>query len=537
MNHGEWAAHGGDEGFGPWGRNVDPHLPPRAGGPPVRLLDAGQRVGARPPDGSCADLPTRPLLMDHLGRSIVCARRNPDHRFAVVLVELDRSGEPGTGRPSPGAEGLLKAVAARLEACLERLDPSETACRSHLVARLRGDEFAVLLDRVRDAGDAQAVASRMLAEALAPFPMGDRQVYLAPSVGIALGGAAHARAEDVLRDADMALCRAKLLGKARCEIFDPDLATAAESQAALESDIRSALERGQFVLHFQPILALASNRIAGFEALVRWEHPSLGAIPPAEFIPMAERTGLITALGSWVLREACLRLKAWQERGLVSEDLWVSVNLASPHFSRPGLADQIAATLGEMGLGARRLMLELTESAAMENAAAIRRTIADVRAMGARVGLDDFGTGQSSLACLHQFPSDFLKLDRTFVRDLAIREDARTIVGAVIALARQLGLCVIAEGIETREQAELARALGCDYGQGFYFSHPLDQAGAADLLRAGFPPPAVTSAGGESAGEAAPPPLESGLLPFDLPSCWTGWARPPAFAPTTLPPG
>ena len=267
-----------------------------------------------------------------------------------------------------------------------------------------------------------------------------------------------------------------------------------------------ALARGEFVLYFQPVVALDTNRVAGFEALVRWQHPTRGLVSPAEFIPLAEKTGFIVPLGLWTLRAACLQLKAWQEDGTAAGDVWVSVNLSTPQFNQPSLADNIAAALRDAGLPARCLVVELTEGVAMENPAAVKGLLMQLRIMGVRIALDDFGTGQSSLAYLHQFPADKLKLDRSFVCDMETRADVRDIVAAVTGLAHRLGLEVIAEGVETDGQLALVRSLECEYVQGFVFSKPVDPERAAALLRTGFAPrPAAEQAPGQpTAPDAAP---------------------------------
>jgi EAL domain-containing protein (putative c-di-GMP-specific phosphodiesterase class I) len=272
----------------------------------------------------------------------------------------------------------------------------------------------------------------------------------------------------------------------------------------MDTDFTDALARGEFVLLFQPVVSLATNRVAGFEALVRWRHPSRGLISPAEFIPIAEKTGFIVPLGRWTLREACLQLKAWKESLPDAEDTWVSVNLSTPQFTHPSLVDDVAEALRDAGVPARCLVVELTEGVAMENPAAVKGQLMQLRVMGARVALDDFGTGQSSLAYLHQFPADKLKLDRSFVCDMDTRNDVRDIVGAVTALAHQLGLEVIAEGVETEGQLAQVRSLGCEYVQGYFFSKPVDGERAAELLRTGFPPSPGSGSVAAPAPDAAP---------------------------------
>jgi diguanylate cyclase (GGDEF)-like protein/PAS domain S-box-containing protein len=458
------------------------------GGQAIRLMGCHSDVTADKVADALTGLPNRLLFVDHLTRSIERAKRNQAYHFAVLLLDLDRRETDGERSGPPAGDPLLTAAARRLETCLRAGDGPISVRGDHLVARFRGDEFGILLDGLEEPGDARIVADRVLAEILASFTLGGREVFLAASIGIAVSATGYTRAEDVLRDADTALYRAKLLGRARCEIFDTAILKSAQAELQLEADFKEALDRREFLLFYQPVVSLASNQIAGFEALVRWQHPVRGVISPVEFIPIAERTGFIVPLGNWILREACLQLKAWQESLPITKDVWVSVNLSSPQFNQPALVEQIGQALRDVALEAPCLMLELTEGVAMANPAAAKGLLMQLRVMGARVGLDDFGTGQSSLAYLHQFPADFLKLDRSFVRDMETRTDVRDIVGAVTALAHQLGLRVIAEGVENEEQLAVVRSLKCEYVQGFLYSRPVDSERAADLLRSGFPP-------------------------------------------------
>jgi len=296
------------------------------------------------------------------------------------------------------------------------------------------------------------------------------------------------RPDEVLRDADMAMQRARHLGGGCCEVFDRAALQTAQTELQLEADFAGGLERGEFALAYQPIASLASNRIAGFEALVRWHHPGLGLIAPLEFIPLAEKTGFIVPLGAWVLREACRQVKVWQDTIPGASDLWMSVNISSLQFRSASLVDDIAQVLADCQLEPRSLVLELTEGIAMENPGAVRALLLQLRAIGVRVSVDDFGTGHSSLAYLRQFPLHSLKVDRSFVRGIEGNRDMASIVSAVTTMAQQLGLRVVAEGIETEEQIGLLRALGCEFGQGYLFSRPVDAEDAASLLSAGLPP-------------------------------------------------
>jgi diguanylate cyclase (GGDEF)-like protein len=423
----------------------------------------------------------------------------------MLLVDLGRArphdDDTGDHMPDP----VLTAAARRLETCLRASDGVASLSRDHLVARLRGDEFAILLDGLAEMGDARVVADRVLGELLTSFMVEGDEVFLSSSIGIAVSATGYARAEAVVRDADTALHRAQLLGRGRCEVFDTAILKSAQTALQLDTDFMEALSRDEFVLYFQPVVALDTQRVAGFEALVRWRHPTRGMISPAEFIPLAEKTGFIVPLGLWTLRQSCLQLKAWRDSQIASDDVWVSVNLSTPQFKHPSLAEDVAGALASAGIPARCLVVELTEGVAMENPAAVKGLLMQLRVMGVRVALDDFGSGQSSLAYLHQFPADKLKLDRSFVCDMESRNDVREIVGAVTALAHQLGLEVIAEGVETDGQLVLVRSLQCEYVQGFVFSRPVDRERAAELLRTGFAPqPARAQAPGEPAASERP---------------------------------
>ena len=368
------------------------------------------------------------------------------------------------------------------------------------MARLEGDQFAILLDGLKEIGHATVAADRILAEVLAPYTVSGRQVQMSASVGVALSSTGYTSADDVLRDAATALHRAQLLGGKRCEVFDTAVLQLAQAELRLEADLDGALERGEFVLFYQPIVSLASNQIVGFEALVRWQHPVLGMILPLEFVPIAEKTGLIVPLGNWVLREACRQLKEWQGSTPLAEQLWVSVNLSGVQLKHPRLVEEIGDALHDYALEPRCLLLELTESMAMENPAAAQTLLMQIRALGVRVSVDDFGTGHSALAYLRQLPLDSLKVDRSFVRGIEANQDMASILGAVSTMTRQLGLQMVAEGIEKGEQLELIRSLDCEFGQGFLFSKPVDRDRASSMVTAGLPSsPALTAAAAAAA--------------------------------------
>jgi EAL domain-containing protein (putative c-di-GMP-specific phosphodiesterase class I)/GGDEF domain-containing protein len=431
-------------------------------------------------------LPDRELFAQRLMRSIERARRYPGFHYAVLRIDLGVGGGTDTGL-STDDQAVLAAAVRRLEAILRVGEFPPTLRHGDLLVQLGESEFAVLLDGLKEVGHAVVAAERVLAELSAPFEYASGELRLTASVGVAVSASGYDRPDDALRDADTAMQHARHLGGGCCEVFDRSALHAAETNLRLEADFGGSLDRGEFLLVYQPIASLASNRIAGFEALVRWNHPGLGLIGPLEFISLAEKTGFIVPLGAWVLREACRQLKEWQHTIPGSTDLWISVNLSSLQFRSGTLVDDITQMLTDYGLEPRSLVLELTEGLAMENPAAMRALLLQLRAIGVRVSVDDFGTGHSSLAYLRQFPLHSIKVDRSFVRGIEDNRDMASIVSAVTTMARQLGLRVVAEGIEKEEQLGLLRALGCEYGQGYLLSRPLDAAAAASLLTTGLP--------------------------------------------------
>jgi EAL domain-containing protein (putative c-di-GMP-specific phosphodiesterase class I)/GGDEF domain-containing protein len=420
-----------------------------------------------------------------LARSIERARRYPGFHYAVLSVDLGLRAD-ATPIDAATHDAILADAVRRLDACLRVTELPPTLRHGDLVVHMHDDECAVLLDGLKEIGHAEVAAERLLAELSIPFATGGSERRLSVSIGIAVSASGYEHTGQVLRDASIAMQRARHLGGG-CELFDRAALQAARTELQLEADFAGALERGEFTVVYQPIASLDSNRIAGFEALVRWKHPGLGLIAPLEFIPLAEKTGFIVPLGAWVLREACRQIKAWQDAIPGSSDLWMSVNLSSLQFRSASLVDDITQVLTDYGLAPRSLVLELTEGIAMENPGAVRALLLQLRAIGVRVSVDDFGTGHSSLAYLRQFPLHSLKVDRSFVRGIEGSRDMASIVSAVTTMAQQLGLRVVAEGIEKEEQLGLLRALGCEFGQGYLFSRPLDADAAAALLSAGLP--------------------------------------------------
>ena len=421
---------------------------------------------------SLTNLPNRALFSDLLGRSIGRARRREDYKFAVLFLDIDRFKIVNDSLGHIIGDQLLVAVARRLESCVR---PGDT------VARLGGDEFTVLVDDIAAVSDATRVADRILRELQRPFNLSGQEVFTSTSIGIALSQSGYERADDLLRDADLAMYRAKALGKARYEVFDTMMHARAVGLLQLETDLRRALDRDEFKVHYQPILDLRTGKVCGFEALVRWQHPQRGLVMPEEFIPVAEETGLIVPVGREVLREACRQLHEWRE-AMPGTTLTMSVNLSGKQFRQPDLVEQIERILDAWQLPADALRLEITESVIIDNTEAAIDTLGRLRAIGVRLDLDDFGTGYSSLSYLHRFEMDAIKIDRTFVGAVGGRGENSAIVRTIVNLARNLELEVIAEGVETPEQLAILRALDCELVQGYLFARPMTPADAVAAL-------------------------------------------------------
>ena len=421
-------------------------------------------------------LPNRVLLADHLRLAIERAKRHPDHSYALIFLDLDRFKYINDSLGHAAGDQLLVTIARRLE---NHLRPTDT------VARLGSDEFAVLLDGLEDEGDAIRTAERLQAELIAPFNLGGHEVFTTASIGIALNAPGYEHPESVLRDADTAMYRAKEKGKARYELFDADMHARAVERLRLENDLRRAVERGEFQVYYQPIVSLDLDRVTGFEALIRWEHPLRGFVPPTEFIPVAEETGMIMEIGQWVLRESCRQMREWQRLSFDNRLLTISVNLSGKQFLQPNLIGCVKQILHETDLDPRCLKLEITESIMMENAEAASAMLVQLRGLGVQLSIDDFGTGYSSLSYLHRFPVNTLKIDRSFVTRIGDAGENSEIVRTILMLATNLGMDVIAEGVETKGQLAQLKAMGCPYGQGYLFSRPVDAADAGVLVGAG----------------------------------------------------
>lgn len=427
-------------------------------------------------------LPNRLLFMDRVNGVIARSSATGSFEFAVFFLDIDRFKVINDSLGHAAGDELLTGISRRLEQSLRCTDTVARFGGECTLARLGGDEFTVLLAGVGNAVDARAVAERLVAAVSRPFELEGREVVVSVSVGVVMADARYERAEDMIRDADTAMYRAKDRGKARSELFDTSMLEAAEERLLIESDLRRAIERDEFRVHYQPIVALSDGQLSGLEALVRWQHPGRGLVPPADFIPIAEETGLIVPIGSWVLREACRQMCAWDREFPECADLIVNVNLSARQCLHPTLVDDVAAVLAETGLEPRRLKLEITESLVLEGSDEVIGILTALRGLGVQLGLDDFGMGYSALSYLQRLPVQTLKIDRAFVSGIQTAGNLE-IVRAILSLASGLSMNVTAEGIETADQAAQLKDLACEYGQGFFFDRPLTHDAARDVLR------------------------------------------------------
>jgi diguanylate cyclase (GGDEF)-like protein/PAS domain S-box-containing protein len=419
-------------------------------------------------------LPSRALFLERLGRSVARIKLDPRELFAVLVLDLDRFQKVNAGLGHAAGDRLLTEVTGRLSAVLREGDT---------LTRLGSDKFAVLVETLRRPAEALRQAEKIQA-ALGPrIVLDGEEIFPSASVGVALGGPGYKTPEDVMSDAYSAMHRAKEMGGARFELFDPEEQARSVARLRLESDLRRAIERQELCLHYQPIVEMATGRIAGFEALVRWIHPERGLVSPGKFVPVAEEIGLISQIGGWVLDEACRTSRRWNQRYANGRAIAVSVNLSGRQFGDPDLAGRVEATIKSHGLDPRGLKLEITESVLMEHTARNAGQLQRLRDLGLELMIDDFGTGYSSLSSLHRFPIATLKIDRTFVNRMEFEEENSEIVRTIMTLGRNLDMTVVAEGVETQAQLELLRELGCDMGQGFLFSNAVDAESAEAWLQ------------------------------------------------------
>jgi len=411
---------------------------------------------------SLTGLANRALFTELLERALARARRSPAYTCAVLFVDLDHFKLINDSLGHIAGDRFLVEIAKRLAQSLRPTD---------VMARLGGDEFAILLEEISDPHAATAVAERLQASLHQPFEIEGREVYASASMGIAFGNAKYRSSDDLLRDADTAMYRAKAQGRGQNQMFDPSMHASAIQRLTLETQLRRALERQEFSVHYQPIIELESRETCGFEALVRWSRADGTMTPPAEFIPVAEETGLIVPLTSWVMREACRQVAEWQR--VFDSPLTLTVNISSKLFDRPTLVEEVRSTIAETGLLPGTLRLEITESFLVDSSDTVVQRLDELRAIPVELYLDDFGTGFSSLSYLHRYRLDALKIDRSFISRIGGMHNDSPIVGSIISLAKELGMGIIAEGVETDQQAKQLMALDCPHAQGYLFSRPL----------------------------------------------------------------
>jgi diguanylate cyclase (GGDEF)-like protein/PAS domain S-box-containing protein len=452
-----------------------------ASGVAYRMAGAQTDVTDRRAYDPLTGLPNRALFVERLEGALDRARRRRGYLFAVLFLDLDRFKLINDSLGHLAGDLLLTVLAKRFSSCIRPGD---------VIGRFGGDEFAILLDNIADAEDGTRIAERILASVGEPIDLDGHEAALSGSIGIAFSATGYQKAEDLLRDADTAMYRAKSQGRARFEVFDEAMRARVMALLSMENDLRRALERGELQVHYQPIVSLAQGRLVGFEALVRWRHPQRGIVFPAEFIPVAEEAGLIVPIGEFVLREACRQLRLWHD-DLGSRRLSMSVNCSARQFARSDFPKAFERILGETGIDPATLKLEITESVLMEGSETVTNLFNRLKEMGVELHLDDFGTGYSSLSYLHRFPLDALKIDRSFVAKLDAPDgdlaDGPAFVRSIVALAHSRRMGVIAEGVETAEQVAHLRALDCEIGQGYFFSKAVDGAAASALVAGPVP--------------------------------------------------
>jgi len=436
------------------------------------------------------NLPNRALFLDRLQHALTLSKRHPNYKFAVLLIDVDEFKIVNDSLGHSAGDELLIQIAQRLRESVRRVDTvsrprvaevSGKLANDGNLARLGGDEFTILLDDIRDPIEAVRVAERIQADLASPFVINQEEIVISASIGIASSTSPHTQAEDLVRDADIAMYRAKRAGKARCEVSDTAMHANAVKRLRLETDLRKALDHGEFRVYYQPIVSLQTGKIAGFEALTRWQRPE-GVVPPMEFIGVAEETGLIVPMNRKLLREACERLRSWQAEFPSDPPLAMSVNVTSREFALPDLAGEIGKCLDQTGIDPSCLQLEIIETIAMGDAEKSGHVLAQLKALGVRLSIDDFGTGYSSLSRLRRIPVDTLKIDRAFISNMDRDPENCAIVRAIIILAHNLGLKVVAEGAETEEHVNLLKQFDCEMAQGYFFSRPADDQTMSKLL-------------------------------------------------------
>lgn len=429
------------------------------------------------------ELPNRALLLDRLGQCIERMRRDPQLGCAVLFLDLDNLKLVNDSFGHRAGDALLMEVARRLNTEVRSCDTLGRSI-SGIAGRLGGDEFIVVLENVVDAATALKVAQRLQEVLRDPIALESREVFISASIGIAIGTHEHTP-DALLREADTAMYRAKLSGKAQCAIFDQHMHAAVLERLMVEADLRVAIDRDEMQVVYQPIVHLESGNLMGFESLLRWNHPTRGPVSPAVFIPIAEEAGQIQRLGFWIIERVCKQISMWNRQYPGFGDVYVSVNVSRRQLLEAQFAERVSALLHANGVEARNLHIEVTEGSVMHGDGRVIETLSRLRVMGCRILMDDFGTGHSSLSCLHRFPIDVLKIDRAFVETMNNNRDYAAVVQAIVALAHNLRVRVVAEGVETAQQVAQLQALDCDYAQGYLFSRPVAAEQASAIIASG----------------------------------------------------
>lgn len=424
---------------------------------------------------SLTGLPNRAFFMERLVELLKLAHEDSEYQFAVLFLDCDRFKVINDSLGHLVGDELLVALTERLSSML---NPNNT------IARFGGDEFAILLNQIDNIDCVTQVADQILKSFSYPFQLKRNEVFINASIGVALGNHRYEQAEHILRDADTAMYQAKMLGKGQFHVFDPTMHVAAMQALQLENDLRKAIHQDEFVIHYQPIISLYTGKITGFEALVRWQHPTRGIVPPNLFIPLAEETGLINAIGKIVLSQACYQIKQWYQEKLIDESIVMSVNISARQFAQLDIVEQIDQILAETQINPQILKLEITESAFMNNFQSAKAILQKLHQRQIQLSIDDFGTGYSSLSYLHNFPVDTLKVDRSFVSKLDGTLESLGLIPAIKKIAETMKMSVVAEGIETEQQLAQLRELECEFGQGYFFAKPLPKKEATELIMA-----------------------------------------------------
>jgi diguanylate cyclase (GGDEF)-like protein len=434
-----------------------------------RVIEENIKLSHQAQYDHLTSLPNRAMFTNKLRRLIIRPEYHENYQFALLFMDLDRFKIVNDNLGHGIGDQLLKEVAARLEDCIRATD---------IAARIGGDEFAVFLDDINNVSNAKKITDRIQKKLSEPYDLNGHEIVTTASIGIALSATGYTLVEDLIRDADTAMYRAKSIGRGQYEIFDPQIRTSVENTLQLEADLWRAVENMEFLVYYQPIVSIESGVMTGIEALLRWEHPERGFIPPDEFIPLAGETGLMSSIGEWMIRTACSQNKAWQDAGY--PELKVHVNFSARQFYYQNLSEMVDRILKETGMSAEFLNVEITENTAME--ANSIKILNELSAMGVQTSIDDFGTGYSSIGSLMRFPINAIKIDKSFIKDIAVNPNVEVVIKTIIAMAHSLTVKVIAEGVETEEQLAFLRSHNCDEMQGFIFSKPVSEEEFTGLL-------------------------------------------------------